>query len=71
MSLLWPHADDSLIPGELFTRSYLSSVEPHAEYQARPEDWIVGKLGIPRHTLRWSLNEGYEKHVWDLSLIHI
>jgi hypothetical protein len=37
----------------------------HVEYQDRPEDWIVEKLGIPRETIRWSLVEGYAKHVWD------
>lgn len=39
--------------------------QAHAEYQDRPEDWIVEKLGIPRHTIRWSLVEGYAKHAWD------
>lgn len=37
----------------------------HVEYQDRPEDWIVEKLGVPRHTLRWSMNPGYEGHAWD------
>jgi hypothetical protein len=39
--------------------------QAHVAYQDRPEDWIVEKLGIPRHTLRWSLNPGYARHVWD------
>lgn len=37
----------------------------HIEYQTRPLDWIVEKLGVPEHTLRWSLNPGYDKHKWD------
>lgn len=38
---------------------------PHTKYQTRPLDWIVEKLGVPRHTLAWSENEGYEAHEWD------
>jgi hypothetical protein len=41
------------------------AVAPHTEYQERPLDWIVEKLGIPRETLTWSENEGYETHAWD------
>lgn len=37
----------------------------HIAYQDRPEDWIVEQLGVPRHTLRWSLNRGYDAHLWD------
>lgn len=37
----------------------------HTEYQTRPLDWIVEKLGVPRHTLDWVLNQGYETHEWD------
>jgi phage terminase large subunit len=39
--------------------------QAHTAYQLRPEDWIVEQLGIPRHTLRWSLNDGYRGHTWD------
>jgi hypothetical protein len=38
---------------------------PHVEYQKRPLDWIVDKLGIPRETIHWSLNPGYATHTWD------
>lgn len=38
---------------------------PHVEYQSRPIDWIVEKLGVPRHTLEWELNGGYDLHQWD------
>lgn len=38
---------------------------PHVEYQKRPIDWMVERLGIARHTLVWSLNPGYERHQWD------
>lgn len=41
------------------------SVIPHYEYQTRPLDWIVEKLLVPRPTLEWSLNPGYETHQWD------
>lgn len=40
---------------------------PHVEYQKKPVEWIVEKLGVPEHTIRWSLSdpELYAKHVWD------
>jgi hypothetical protein len=44
---------------------WVSSTQAHVEYQTRPLDWIEEKLGVPRHTLVWSLNEGYEGHKWD------
>lgn len=40
-------------------------LRPHTEYQNDPLGWMVDKLGIPRNTIEWSLNEGYEKHAWD------
>lgn len=39
--------------------------KPHVEFQTRPLDWIVEKLGVPRETLEWALSDGYEDHVWD------
>lgn len=41
------------------------SVKAHVEYQKRPVEWIVEKLGVPEKTLRWSLNDGYPDHKWD------
>ena len=35
----------------------------HVAYQDRPLDWIVEKLEVPRHTLVWSENAGYEGSV--------
>lgn len=40
-------------------------VRPHAEYQTDPIGWMVDKMGIPEHTLRWSLCPGYDAHTWD------
>lgn len=40
-------------------------VLPHTEYQTDPIGWAVDKLGIPEHTIRWSLNVRYPNHVWD------
>ncbi len=37
----------------------------HTKYQNRPEDWIVERLGVPRETLRWSLNPEYATYEWD------
>jgi Rad3-related DNA helicase len=45
--------------------TWSGGVRAHTEYQDRPLEWIIEKLGVPEHTLRWSLNEGYEKHEWD------
>lgn len=39
--------------------------QPHSEYEGRLLDWIVEKLGVPRNTIEWSLNPGYEAHQWD------
>jgi hypothetical protein len=35
------------------------------EYRDRPIDFAVDVLGIPRNTLVWSENPGYEGHRWD------
>ncbi len=34
-------------------------------YQRNPIAWMVDRMGIPEHTLRWSLNPGYRTHQWD------
>jgi hypothetical protein len=39
---------------------------PHVEYQRRPIDWMVDKLGIRREHIVWSEIGGpYETHKWD------
>src|ERR1044072_4908768 len=40
-------------------------VVAHVAYQRDPIGWMVDVLGIPEHTIRWSLNPGYEEHQWD------
>ena len=40
-------------------------VQPLIEYRARPLDFMVDCLHIPRHTLDWTLNDGYDGHSWD------
>ncbi len=40
-------------------------VRPLLEYQSDPLGFLVDVLGIPRHTLAWSTNAGYEGHAWD------
>lgn len=37
----------------------------HTAYQKAPIRWAVEQLGIGEHTLRWSLNPGYDRHQWD------
>lgn len=50
-------------------RAELPQLQPLEEYQERPIDFMVEKLGIPRHTLVWSMNLGYDtngvQHEWD------
>lgn len=36
-----------------------------AEYQRRPIEWIRDVLGVPEHTLRWSILPEYAVHRWD------
>lgn len=43
----------------------LPDVQPMAEYQNEPLRFFVEKLGVPAHTIKWSLNAGYETHTWD------
>ena len=40
-------------------------IRPHADYQSDPIGWARDKLGIPEHTIRWSLCPGYDVHQWD------
>ena len=41
------------------------AVQPLIDYRTRPLDFIVEKLGVPRETLDWLLNAGYQDHHWD------
>lgn len=43
----------------------LNDTEPHTAYQNDPIGWMVDVLEIPEHTIRWSLNDGYQAHEWD------
>ena len=46
--------------------TWSGGVVAHSAWQKDPLGWIVKHLEVPEHTLRWSLNPGYEgKHVWD------
>jgi len=47
--------------------TWSGGVVAHTAWQKDPLGWIVKHLDVPEHTLRWSLNPGYEdgKHVWD------
>lgn len=42
-----------------------AKVTADIEYQHDPIRWMVERLGIPEHTIRWSLNPGYQHHTWD------
>lgn len=57
-------------PWELGIRSACETVtgdagREHAEWRHDPVGWAEWALGIPAHTLRWSLSAGYEDHEWD------
>ncbi len=43
----------------------LDAEQPRTEYQKDPVGWARDILEIPEHTLRWSLNSGYDTHAWD------
>lgn len=60
---LWPEADMALVPAATFDP--LSASGAHTEYRSDPVGWAVEKLGVPEATLRWSLGDGYDAHVWD------
>ena len=38
---------------------------PEERWQKDPIGWAEARLGIPRETIVWSLNPGYENHEWD------
>lgn len=63
---LWPEADEALVPEATFAdaASVHATVQPMTQYQTNPLGFLVTELGIPEHTIRWSLN-GYENHIWD------
>lgn len=42
-----------------------SEQQADRKYQLAPVRWAVEKLGIPAESIIWSMNEGYEDHVWD------
>lgn len=44
---------------------WAGGVRAHVEYQTRPVEWIVEHLGVPEHTLRWSMLPEYAEHQWD------
>jgi hypothetical protein len=41
------------------------SIHAHVGYQKNPVGWARDILGISEHTIRWSLNAGYDAHQWD------
>ena len=41
------------------------TVKAHTAYARRPVEWITMYLEVPEETLRWSLNPGFQEHVWD------
>lgn len=53
---------------EAYDSNGVKATRAHVEYQTRPIDWIVDKLGVDRRTLVWSMNAGYYRHVWDGTL---
>lgn len=57
---------DLLILERQRSGEWSAGVHAHTDYQTRPLEWIVEKLGVGEETLRWSLSgEEYKKHQWD------
>lgn len=54
-----------MTPDELAEVDSLLAGMAHTSYQRDPIRWAVERLGVPEHTLRWSLNAGYGTHAWD------
>lgn len=52
------------MPARLFDIG-LDRLAPLVEYQTRPVEFLVEKLGIPERTIRWGSNPGYAAHKWD------
>lgn len=38
---------------------------PDVEYQTNPLGWMEAVLHVPRSTIDWALNDGYQSHRWD------
>ena len=71
-SLVWLGGLAMLSPDQIrllaiaeLARRESDKVKPLVEYQTDPIGFAVDHLGIREETLRWSLNPGYENHVWD------
>lgn len=45
--------------------SKLPELRPMVEYREDPLGFITHVLGIPEHTIKWSINPGYDRHAWD------
>lgn len=46
--------------------TYSSGAKAHTEYEHRPLDWMVEKMGVDERTIRWSAyGDEYEDHEWD------
>lgn len=39
----------------------IKTLDERRYYQFNPMEWIHDKLGVPKETIKWSLNPGYEK----------
>ena len=61
---LWPE-DTALVPDDVWDNNGVKAVHPHSAYERDPVGWMVDVLGVPEHTIRWSLNPGYSDHAWD------
>lgn len=56
---------EALIQERQRTGKWSGGIKAHVEYQRKPLEWIVEKLGVPEKTIRWSLNPGYTNRRWD------
>jgi phage terminase large subunit len=61
----YAEAVEETAPERLAALDATRRTQPLTQYQQDPEGFCVDVLGIPRHTIRWSLVGGYEGHEWD------
>ncbi len=45
--------------------TWSGGIAPHIDYQDKPVEWIIEKLGVREETIRWSVLPEYEGWAWD------
>lgn len=61
----WARLDVEIAYKERIEAGEDGRAKPLAQYQLNPIGFLTERLRIPRRTIVWSENPGYEGHVWD------